>query len=172
MEKLEDVLSAGGKTNSLGRAAEVLDAVLADMSLLDELYECMFADDAWVRMRAADCFEKICRVHPEWIEPYVDKMLEELGASSQPSIQWHLAQVFAQVHLTDKQKSRAIAWMKNRISTIEVDWIVSVNTMKTLVQFCRAGLVPRHELVPLVELQTQHKSNAVRKKAARFLEDL
>jgi hypothetical protein len=123
-------------------------------------------------MRAADCLEKVCRVHPDWIESYVGRILNDLTISKQPSIQWHLAQIFAQVSLSDGQKKRAIDWLKELLSVKDVDWIVSANTMKTLVQFHRDGLVTRYELVPLFELQQQHKSNTIRKKATQFLQNL
>lgn len=172
MEKFVDILKVGGKTNSLGRANEILNSVLANQSLLDELYECLLADDAWVRMRAADCLEKICRVRPDWIEPYINRMLSDLTASNQPSIQWHLAQIFAEVSLSDSQKKRAITWLKGLLSSREVDWIVSVNSMKTLVRFHHDKQISKSELAVLLELQQQHKSKTVRKKAAQFLQNL
>lgn len=172
MQEFIDILSVGGKTNSLGRADEIVASVLADKSKLGELYRCVAADDAWVRMRAADSLEKICRIHPDWVEPYIDKMLDEWTLVTQPSIQWHLAQIIAEVHLSDGQKERALAWLKGVLSSGEVDWIVAVNTMKTLVLFCHEGAVTKEELTPLFELQCQHRSNTVRKKAALFLQDL
>lgn len=172
MGKLVDILRIGGKSNSLGRADEVIYTVLADRSLLGELYESLFDSDAWVRMRAADCLEKICRTYPDWVEPYVVRMLDELTTSSQPSIQWHLAQIFGEVDLTDNQRRRAIVWLKRLLSTKDVDWIVSANVMKVLTQFYHDGFVARGELAPLFELQRHHKSNTVRKKAAYFLENL
>lgn len=172
METFVDILAAGGKTNSLGRSAEVLEAVLGNHDRLPELYDSLFADDAWVRMRAADCLEKVCRQHPEWIEPYVDRMFSELAASTQPSIQWHLAQIIAQVKLTQGQQEKAVKWLKNTLAAPTVDWIVAVNVMKTLLQFQRAGLVMSGDIVPLFELQHQHKSNTVRKKSAQFLHEL
>ena len=66
-----EILAVGGKTNSLGRTEEVIQAVLRDNNLLEELYKCVFNDDAWVRMRAIDAFEKICREHPDWITQYI-----------------------------------------------------------------------------------------------------
>ena len=93
-EKFADALTLGGKSNSLGRAGEVVDTVLGDKSRLGELYDCLFLEDAWVRMRAADALEKVCRVHPEWIESYIDRFEDELAISDQPSIQWHLAQIY------------------------------------------------------------------------------
>jgi hypothetical protein len=172
MGKFETILTVGGKTNSLGRADEVLNSVLEDKAKLEELYACLFHSDAWVRMRAADCLEKICRVHPEWIEPYIDKIFTDLAGSTQPSIQWHLAQIFAEVSLTAKQTKQVILWLKERLSSTEVDWIVSVNSMKTLLQFYQRELVSKQEIESLFELQNQHKSKSVRKKATQFLEIL
>jgi hypothetical protein len=56
-EAFATVLSIGGTSNSLGRAEEVVQIVLADESRLDELFECLF-DDEWLRMRAIDALEK------------------------------------------------------------------------------------------------------------------
>src|SRR5688572_25346019 len=132
MDSYESILAVGGKTNSLGRASEVIDSVYADPSRLDELFNCISADDAWVRMRAIDSFEKIIKEKPEWVRPYVGKIFNHLTLSSQPSIQWHLAQIFSEVELTEKQQDRALAWLKDKIATTNVDWIVSINTMKAL----------------------------------------
>mgnify|MGYP006369948421 CR=1 FL=1 len=172
MQTYEAILAVGGKSNSLGRASEVIEMVLANPASLDELFQCIFANDAWIRMRAIDSFEKICRLHPEWIEPYIDTMLSELTSSTQPSIQWHLAEIFAEVEMTRKQTNTAIAWLKERISSTDVDWIVSVNTMKALLEFESKGLVTAKELIALFTIQKQHASQSVRKKATVFAEKL
>jgi TPR repeat protein len=169
-EKFQDILREGGKTNSLGRAAEVITSVLQDERRLEELYNCLFAEDAWVRMRAADALEKICRDHPEWIAPYIDRLQKDFSDNSQPSIQWHIAQIYQQVALTAAQKSVAIAWLQKLVSTKDVDWIVSANAMETLAQFVDDGSVARDVFVGLVKIQQKHKSNAVVKRATKWLE--
>ena len=168
MNSYKSILEAGGKTNSLGRANEVIDSVYSDPSRLEELFNCISADDAWVRMRAIDSFEKIVRDRPEWARQYLDKIFNNLTQSDQPSIQWHLAQIFSEVYLTDEQRERAIIWLKNKIKTTNVDWIVSVNVMKTLAYFHRNELVTANELKQLLKIQEKHKSKSVRKKAADF----
>lgn len=171
-ENFVDLLAVGGKSNSLGRANEVIDMVLNDRQRLDELYACLSHNDAWLRMRAADSFEKICRQHPEWIVPYIDKICEGLLDSTQPSIQWHLAQIFRQVELTTEQKARVIDWLKNLLSTKDVDWIVSANAMDTLAQFCEDSSVSKTEVLPLFQMQQNHKSQAVVKRANKLLAKL
>jgi hypothetical protein len=171
-EALATMLAAGGKSNSLGRVDEVIELVLSDQSRLDELYRCLFHPDAWVRMRAADALEKICRDRPDWLLPYVDRFPGELAVSSQPSIQWHLAQMYREVALTKAQQAFAIGWLEQLLSDPGVDWIVAANAMDALVHFVREGAVPSADVVPVLELQRRHKSQAVVKRANKLLTEL
>lgn len=170
-ESFKDILTFG-KPNSLGRLNEVIEIVLSDKSNLEELYHSIFDDNPWVRMRAVDAFEKVCRVHPEWIVPYIDRIQEELSSDQQPSINWHIAQIYKQVELSDKQKDRALTWLKKLISTKNVDWIVSANCMETLAYFTNKGDFDKNELKKLLSVQTTHKSNAVVKKANKIATEL
>ena len=172
MELFVDILRVGGHTNSLGRSGGVLEAVRSDTERLDELFKCISADDAWVRMRAIDTFEKIIKDQPELVQPYLESIFDDLIKSEQPSVQWHLAQIFGEVMLSDNNRSRAIEWLEQRISTVETDWIVSVNVMKTLLNFYKIGYVTAGELNPLFRAQTNHSSKSVRKKATLFLQEL
>jgi hypothetical protein len=172
MSNFEEVLKSGGHSNSLGRAGEVLDEVRKDNGRIPELFSCISSDDAWVRMRAIDTFEKLVRKEPTLAQPYLSDIVERLTKNSQPSIQWHIAQMFAKIDLTDQQRAAATEWLKDRIETVGVDWIVSVNVMKTLLQFGRDGSTDAGSLRPLFRVQTQHASKSVRKKAGLFLEQL
>jgi HEAT repeat protein len=171
-EKFTEMLAAGGHANSLGRVSEVIDLVLEDKSRLDELYQCLFDEDAWVRMRAADALEKICREHPDWLQPYIDKFPDELAISTQPSIQWHLAQIYSQVTLTDTQREFAISWLKQLLSTSDIDWIVAANAMDTLVQFTKDGYFPMAGMMTLLKTQQGHKSKAVIRRATKLEAEL
>lgn len=171
-EAFADMLTEGGKKNSLGRAEEIVQIVLADHSRLNELYQCLFEDDAWVRMRAVDALEKICRVHPEWLEPYVERLLHEVAAIDQASIQWHLAQMFLEIDLSPAQRKQAIDIMKRNIATKEADWIVASNTMDALARYVSDDMLPLSELLPLLKVQQTHHSKAVVKRATRLLDEL
>ena len=132
----------------------------------------MFYDDAWVRMRAADAFEKICRIHPEWIEVYIDRIQKELASSTQASIQWHLAQIYRQVKLTDIQRKSAMRWLRQLLSVKEVDWIVAANAMDTLRLFVDEGAFSAKDFRSLLMVQQHHTSNAVIRRANKHLEAL
>lgn len=170
---LEELLLIGGHANSLGKTNEVITMVLQNKVLLAELYECMLNGDAWVRMRAADAFEKICREHPDWIEPYVDKLQSQLsGADQQASIKWHIAQIYPQITLTTKQKEFALTWLKSQVATTNVDWIVAANCLKSLLFFAKRGDIPQTELEKLLHIQQNHPSKSVVKKATKILAEL
>ena len=171
-ETFAQLLTVGGKANSLGRSAEVVQEVLGDRSRLEELYGCLFDQDPWVRMGATDSLEKVCRIHPEWIKPYADRLLQEVSKSSQPSLQWHLAQIFAEIELTSQQKERAAAWLAKRLGDEAVDWIVAANCMDTLAQFVADGAYPQEELISLLRIQQKHRSKAVVKRAEKLLDKL
>ncbi len=173
VESIEETLADGGKSNSLGRVDEVITAVLNDKKLLYELYKCMFSKDPWVRMRAADAFEKICRQKPEWIKPYISRIQIELSDSNQqPSIQWHIAQIYQQVALTEEQKKKALSWLEQMLSSRAIDWIVAANCMKTLAQFVERGDYSKPAFMHLLQIQMTHKSNAVVKKATQLAASL
>ena len=167
-----EMLAVGGKSNSLGRVNDVIELVLHDKTNLNELYSCVFNEDAWVRMRAIDALEKICRQHPNWLLPYVDKFQVDLNHSDQPSIQWHLAQIYDQVNLSPKQKLLAIDWLKKLLSSVETDWIVLANAMQTLVHFTKDNSFSKSDMVSLLKVQQKHKSKSVIKKVNKLLSEL
>ena len=164
------MLTIGEHKNSLGRASEVVDIVLNDHSRLDELFECIFDDDAWVRMRAIDSVEKVCRVNPDWLQPYVSRLLNEVAPIKQASIQWHLAELFGKVALTPTERQRAVNIMKQNINSSDADWIVASNTIKTLTDFAVQGYVPKNDIMQLLRIQQTHHSPAVVKRATKFLD--
>ncbi|MGG5258168.1 hypothetical protein [Phycicoccus avicenniae] len=172
MEAFAEVLAAGGHTNSLGRSGEVLELLRSDASRLDELFACIAHDDAWVRMRAVDTFEKLVREKPTLGQPYLPRVLGELTRSDQPSVQWHTAQLLGLLDLDEEERAAAVRWLTDRVRTTDVDWIVAAQSMAALVAFVRAGHLGADEVVPLLEVQTRHRSASVRRKASGFLEGL
>ena len=171
-ERFVEVLAVGGRSNSLGRVEEVIAAVLDDRDRLEELIDCLSADDAWTRMRAADALEKVCRERPDWMAAHVDRLQRDLSDSTQPSIQWHLAQIYRQVDLTDAQRRRAVRWLTELLATTDVDWIAAANAMQTLVAFAEEGHVDPALCTPLLRIQLGHRSASVVKRATKLLAGL
>lgn len=170
-KQLLDKLLVGGHKNTTGLVNEIVESILDDRSQLNDLFECVYNEDAWVRMRAIDAFEKICRQHLDWITPYINRIQQDLATSTQASIQWHIAEIYIQVDLTPKQKQNATAWLKQKLQTTEIDWIVAANCMKALTHFVRTEDVDKSEFVALLQVQRNHTSNAVIKKANKLLKE-
>lgn len=100
---IEQMLS-GGDPRSLHGVDRVIAAVLADPSALEALFGRLFCDDAVVRMRA---LEKIARIRPELLAPFTRRLLSDVVAIDQPSVQWHLAQILTEIELTPEQRARS-----------------------------------------------------------------
>jgi hypothetical protein len=102
----------GGDRRSLGRVDEVIEAVLARPSSFAALFDCLFSADEIVRMRAGDAIEKVARRRPDLLEPYHERLLVDVAAIEQASVQWHLAQILPRLELGPSERRRAIVVLK------------------------------------------------------------
>lgn len=118
-----EVRLTAGRPNSLGEANEIAAEVLNDNSRLPELFDCLFSDNEWVRMRAGDALENVCREQPSWFTPYRTRLLDEVAGIQQASVQWHLAQMLGEIDLTPSQRQKAIAILSGNLADPDVDWI-------------------------------------------------
>ncbi len=153
--QIEHTLS-GGNIRTLKGVEEVITVVSKNPVKLKELFECVFVDDEIVRMRASDALEKICREHPDWFRPFINSLLTDVSKIDQPSVQWHLAQMLAEINLNKTQSERAITILKHNLLSSD-DWIVTNRTLESLAKFTRDGVVAKHEFIEL--LQSQHSSS-------------
>lgn len=55
------------------------------------------------------------------------------------------------------------------LETVEVDWIVAADCMKTLDSYVCKGEFDRAHFIKLLNIQKAHKSKAVAKKAEKYL---
>jgi hypothetical protein len=167
---IEQVL-CGGDPRSLHGVEQVIAAALADPSALEALFECLFCADAVVRMRAGDALEKIARVRPELLAPYARRLLSDVADVDQPSVQWHLAQIFSEIELTSEQRRRAIAILERNLERYE-DWIVVNLTLSALAHFARDNPALRSELVPILRRHQADARKSVAKRATKLLAEL
>lgn len=128
----EQMLS-GGHPNSLGNTVAVVDLVLAEPPRLAELYACYRSRDEVVRLRTSNALKRITNVHPEWLVPYIDRLLNEVANIDQASAQWTLAQLCATLrpYMNQRQHQQALDVLKRNLEHNH-DWIVLNTTMQTL----------------------------------------
>ncbi len=98
----------GGDRRSIGRSEEVVSDILKNPALSKDLITGLSATDAIVRMRASDAIEKISLVHPEYLWPYKDFLIQQAAISDQKEVRWHLAQVLPRLNLSQKERQQVV----------------------------------------------------------------
>ncbi|MEL6697096.1 MAG: hypothetical protein AAFP89_12680 [Bacteroidota bacterium] len=168
-ESFESMLT-GGHPNSLGRTLEVVDLILQDHHLLEDLYSCYQSEDEVVRLRTSNAMKRICKVHPEWIAPFLPRLLKELTQLDQASAQWTLAQLFAMLegYMTSDQWADARDHMKHNLAH-HTDWIVLNTTMEVLFEWSKQDPPLREWLPSQLERHASDRRKSVSKRATKYL---
>jgi len=150
-ESFEEMLT-GGHPNSLGRTIEVVDIVLANSTRLSDLYNCYFSADEIVRLRTSNAIKRISLENPEWLIPYIDKLISEISDINQPSAQWTLANLFQtlSVFMSETQRNKAKNILQKNLETY-TDWIVLNNTIDTLSKWAKNDSILKEWLLPQLE---------------------
>lgn len=159
---------AGGDPRSLGRAQEVVDAVLADPDQLPELFDAVLDEDELVRMRAADAVEKVASRHPEWLVPYVERLLSEVAGIEQDSVRWHVAQLLGEVPLSAEQRERAIALLE-RFADEGRNGFVVAHSLSSLAALAEQEQSLRPALRRRLERLAKDERSSVAKRAGKLL---
>jgi hypothetical protein len=162
-------LLTGGHPNSLGNTIKVVDTVLSDKSRFDELYQCYFSKDAVVRLRVSNAMKRICREHPDWLVPYLDKFITDIAKINQASTQWTLAQLFLWLEkdMTANQKEKVVDILKKNLVECD-DWIVQNTTIETLGIFAQDDEKLKKWLLPKLDSFAKSPRKSVANRAMKI----
>ena len=165
-----EVILSGGHPNSLGRTLEVVDAVLEDPERLGDLFLCYFSKDEVVRLRTSNGVKRICKEHPGWLVPYIDRLIGEIASINQASTQWTLANLFEMLRpeMREEQVAAAEAIMKHNLEH-HYDWIVLNNTMQTLSDWAVEDAALKEWLLPHLERLRSDDRKSVAGRATKML---
>jgi len=168
-ERFEDML-AGGHPNSLGRTLEVVEQVLAEPGRFEALFNCYQSDDEVVRLRVSNAIKRVEKEHYDLLVPYIDRLIEEIGALDQASAQWTLANLFDALSqdLSPGQRSGALTIMKRNL-VHHNDWIVLNNSIETLSKWAKDDDALKNWLKPHLERLSQDTRKSVAKRAQKYL---
>jgi len=160
----------GGKKRKINNRP-VIEAVLHDPTRVDELCECVKDDDAYVRMRASDALEKVCRANASIVQPLQTRVLNEMSAIDQPGVQWHYAQIVDQLHLTPQETAQVISKLQANFEKYD-DWITRNITLEVLGLFALQDEALRAYLIPKLEELTKERSVSLSTRARKILKQL
>ena len=171
-EPFEDMLT-GGHPNSLGRTIEVVETVLAHPARMEELFGCYESKDEVVRLRVSNAIRRVQAARPDLVLPFMDRLIEDIGALDQASAQWTLAKLFdvARPDMTPAQRAGAEAIMRRNVAE-HGDWIVLNNTMETLTYWAEDDPILRDWLIPQLQRRTKDARKSVKARAVKFLKRL
>jgi len=160
----------GGHPNSLGRTVEVVDLILADRKQLPRLFDCYDSADPVVRMRTSNALKRICRSQPEWLLPFIDRLILQVSALDQASAQWTLATLFYLLEpgMDAAQKNAAGRILKKNLEQHD-DWIVLNTTMDTLAAWSDDDTRLKNWLLPRLKKLEADNRGSVARKAAKIL---
>jgi len=102
----------GGDFRSIGGADGVLEDLYKDTSLFDKIFDCLYIDKPIDKMRSADVIEKFTLRHPEYLQPYKDKLLHEIAGIDQKEVRWHLCQIIPRLKLSENDIGHAFILYK------------------------------------------------------------
>lgn len=170
MEESFEQMLTGGHPNSLGRTVELVDIVLANPARLIDLYNCYFSTDEVVRLRTSSALKRVTQQQPDWLIPYIDRLISEISHIDQASTQWTLATLFdmLQSRMNPDQAHAALEIMKHNLAT-HTDWIVLNTTMQVLFDWSKKDGVLRQWLIPHLERLSVDGRKSVAKRAVKLL---
>lgn len=170
-ERFVDMLRGG--RNELGRTLEVVEQIEASPARLDELHQCFFQPDAWVRLRATSATKRLWRKHPEWLDPYIESWVSDVSGIEQPSVNWTFAEMCLDLsdRLTAAQRAVAVERMKGYLEHSE-DWIVKKRSMATLTTWAKDETRLSNWLQPQLERLADDPRKSVASQATKSLATL
>jgi hypothetical protein len=161
---------AGGDRRSIGRADEAAEMVLRQPERFRELVECMWDEDAVVRMRAADAAEKVSGVKPGLLKPYKRELLGLLAEAEQIELRWHLATMVPRLALTGAERVRVVASLEHYLE--DRSSIVKTFALQGLADLARREPGLQGRVKQILEESLVSGTAAMKARARKLLKEL
>jgi hypothetical protein len=166
---MQEVLKklSGGDRRSIGRADEVVADILADPTLFGELFQGMLSDDPLIRMRSADAVEKITALHPEYLQPHKNQLIEQVADIDQQEVRWHVAQMLPRLELSEAEQARAVEILLDYLN--DKSKIVKTFAMQALADLAEREAKLRPQVIKLLAELTETGSPAMKSRGQKLL---
>ena len=140
LEKLK-----GGDLRSIGRSEEVVQDILENPTLFEAVFKGLLDVDPRIRMRSADVLEKASSKHPEYLQPFKTRLINEISKIEQQEVRWHVAQMFSYLEVDKGERDKIIEILFSYIESPGKSKIVKTFSMQTLANLAEKdeGIRPR-----------------------------
>jgi hypothetical protein len=169
---MNDVLKKleGGDRRSIGRVSEVVADVFNAPSLFKVVFNAMLSDNAIIRMRSADAAEKITAKHPEYLQPYKEKLIQQVAKINPQEVRWHVAQMVPRLELSEEERAVAVEILLDYLN--DKSKIVKTFSMQALADFAERDADLRPKVIQLLEELTTTGSPAMKSRGRKLMEKL
>jgi hypothetical protein len=121
-------------------------------------------------MRSADAVEKITAEHPEYLQPYKGKLIQQVAKVDQQEVRWHVAQMFPRLELSEEERAGIVEILLDYLN--DKSKIVKTSSMQALADFAERDASLRFEVIKLLEELTRTGSPAMQSRGRKLLERL
>jgi hypothetical protein len=163
-------LLSGGDRRSIGKSNQVVAQILKRPDRFAELIECMWSDDAIVRMRAADAAEKISVQRPELLAPFKAELLGCADETTQAEMRWHMALMLPRLPLSAGERERATVRLREYLS--DRSSIVKTFALQGLAELAMGDAARECEMMDLLQKVGRTGTPAMKARSRKLLPQL
>ena len=121
-------------------------------------------------MRSADAVEKITAKHPKYLQPYKEKLIQQVARIDQQEVRWHAAQMFPRLELSKEEQAVIVEVILDYLN--DKSKIVKTFSMQALADFAERDACLRFKVIRLLEELTRTGSPAMQSRGRKLLEEL
>jgi len=167
LEKLK-----GGDLRSIGRSREVVQDIFDNPALFETVFEGLLDDDSRIRMRSADVLEKASSKHPEYLQPFKTRLINDVSKIEQQEVRWHVAQMFSYLDVDEKERDKIIKILFSYIDGPGKSKIVKTFSIQTLADFAEKDEDLRPRMIRKLEEIINTGSPAMVSRGKKLIEKL
>lgn len=167
LEKLK-----GGDLRSIGRSREVVQDIFDNPALFETVFEGLLDDDSRIRMRSADVLEKVSSKHPEYLQPFKTRLINDVSKIEQQEVRWHVAQMFSYLDVDEKERDKIIKILFSYIDGPGKSKIVKTFSIQTLADFAEKDEDLRPRMIRKLEEIINTGSLAMVSRGKKLIEKL
>jgi hypothetical protein len=164
----------GGDLRSIGKSKEVVADILNNPKLFRHIFEGITNNkDSVMRARAADVIEKVSRIHHEYLQPFKNKLINEIAVIQQQEVRWHVAQMFSYIEVTPAERAKIEQILLSWVDRKDVESvIVKVSSMQTLSNFAKLDPLLKMKILEKLKYFVQHGSPALKSRSKKLIIEL